>query len=67
MLIGVLVGKLITDFCGLPDSRAALGNFPRAVPGQRVGIFFGVYPASKAARLDPVVGAARGDVRRGSR
>ncbi|MGB6975437.1 MAG: ABC transporter permease [Terracidiphilus sp.] len=55
VLGGILVGKLITIFVGFPTSvplwAIALGLFLASA----VGIFFGVYPASKAARLDPVV------------
>jgi putative ABC transport system permease protein len=51
---GVGVGKLFTIFVGLPSSApiwaVALGLFMAT----SVGIFFGVYPASKAAKLDPV-------------
>jgi putative ABC transport system permease protein len=55
VLLGVLVGKLITIFVGFPTAvpiwAIVLGLFLASA----VGIFFGVYPASKAARLDPVV------------
>jgi putative ABC transport system permease protein len=55
IMLGVLVGKLITVFVGFPTAvpfwAVLLGLF---LAGS-VGIFFGVYPASKAARLDPVV------------
>ena len=55
ILLGVLVGKLITVFVGFPTAvpfwAVVLGLFLAS----GVGIFFGVYPASKAARLDPVV------------
>ena len=55
VVCGVLVAKLITVVIGFPTSvqlwSVLLGLF---VAGS-VGIFFGVYPASKAARLDPVV------------
>jgi putative ABC transport system permease protein len=52
---GVLVGKLITIFVGFPTAVPLWAIFLGLVLAAAVGIFFGVYPASKAARLDPVV------------
>ena len=53
--LGVVVAKLITLIIGFPTSvqmwSVALGLFMATA----TGIFFGVYPASKAAKLDPVV------------
>ncbi len=55
VLCGVIVAKIITVVIGFPTSvqlwSVSLGLF---VAGA-TGIFFGVYPASKAAKLDPVV------------
>lgn len=55
VLIGIGFGKLITVVIGFPTSvplwAIVLGLFLAA----SVGIFFGVYPASQAAKLDPVV------------
>jgi putative ABC transport system permease protein len=55
VLCGVIVAKLITLVVGFPTNvqlwSALLGLF---VAGA-TGVFFGVYPASKAAKLDPVV------------
>jgi len=52
---GVAVAKTITLVIGFPTSvqvwSVLLGLFMAAA----TGIFFGVYPASKAAKLDPVV------------
>ncbi len=52
---GVLVGKLITIFVGFPTAVPLWAIFLGLFLAGSVGIFFGVYPASKAARLDPVV------------
>jgi putative ABC transport system permease protein len=55
VLGGVMVGKIITLVVGFPTAvpfwAVLLGLFLATA----VGIFFGVYPASKAAKLDPVV------------
>ena len=55
ILLGVLVGKLITVFVGFPTAVPIWAVFLGLFLASGVGIFFGVYPASKAARLDPVV------------
>ena len=55
VLGGVLVGKLITIFVGFPTAVPVWAIFLGLLLAGAVGIFFGVYPASKAARLDPVV------------
>jgi putative ABC transport system permease protein len=55
VLMGVLVGKLITVFVGFPTAVPLWAVFLGLFLACGVGIFFGVYPASKAARLDPVV------------
>jgi len=52
---GVLVGKLITIFVGFPTAVPIWAIFLGLFLAGAVGIFFGVYPASKAAKLDPVV------------
>ena len=55
ILGGVLVGKLITIFVGFPTAVPIWAIFLGLFLAGAVGIFFGVYPASKAAKLDPVV------------
>jgi len=55
VLCGVGVGKLITLVVGFPTSVPVWAIFLGLFLAGSVGIFFGVYPASKAAKLDPVV------------
>jgi putative ABC transport system permease protein len=55
VLCGVLVGKVITLVVGFPTSVPVWAVFLGLFLAGAVGIFFGVYPASKAAKLDPVV------------
>jgi putative ABC transport system permease protein len=55
VLGGVLVGKLITLVVGFPTVVPIWAVFLGLFLATAVGIFFGVYPASKAAKLDPVV------------
>jgi putative ABC transport system permease protein len=54
VLGGVLVGKLITLVVGFPTAVPVWAILLGLVLATAVGIFFGVYPASKAAKLDPV-------------
>jgi putative ABC transport system permease protein len=55
VLGGVLVGKIITVLVGFPTAVPIWAVFLGLFLATSVGIFFGVYPASKAAKLDPVV------------
>jgi putative ABC transport system permease protein len=55
VVVGVGVGKLITLVVGFPTNAPLWVIFLGLFLAGAVGIFFGVYPASKAAKLDPVV------------
>ena len=52
---GVSVAKLITLIVGFPTAVPLWAILLGLVMAGGVGVFFGVYPASKAAKLDPVV------------
>jgi len=54
ILLGVVVGKLITLVAGFPTSVPIWAIFAGLFVATATGVFFGVYPASKAAKLDPV-------------
>jgi putative ABC transport system permease protein len=55
VLCGVLIAKLITIIIGFPTSVQLWSVLMGLFMATGTGVFFGVYPASKAAKLDPVV------------
>ena len=55
VLLGVTVAKLGTAVIGMPSSIKLWAVVAALFVAATVGVFFGVYPARKAARLDPIV------------
>jgi putative ABC transport system permease protein len=53
--LGILVAKFVTWTTALPSSVQVWSVLMGLIVATSVGLFFGVYPATKAARLDPVV------------
>ena len=58
--LGVGVAQIITLLAGFPSAVALWSVFAGLLMATFTGIFFGVYPARKAADLDPIV-ALRAD------
>ena len=52
---GVAVAKIVTILLSFPSTIALWSVFAGLFVAASVGIFFGVYPARKAAALDPIV------------
>jgi len=55
ILFGVLLAKLVSWVTPLPSAIEPWSVAAGMLVATGVGLFFGIYPASKAARLDPVV------------
>jgi len=55
VILGILLAKIVTWTTDLPSSVQLWSVLMGLLVATSVGLFFGVYPATKAARLDPVV------------
>ncbi len=54
IIFGVGIAKLTTQLIGMPSAIKLWSVVAAMILAASVGIFFGVYPASRAARLDPI-------------
>ncbi len=60
VMLGIGVAQVVTVIAGFPSAVAVWSVFAGLVMATATGVFFGVYPARKAADLDPIV-ALRAD------
>jgi putative ABC transport system permease protein len=54
VVLGIAVAKTVTILIGMPSEVKTWTVLAGLLMAGSVGVFFGVYPARKAARLDPI-------------
>jgi putative ABC transport system permease protein len=54
VILGVVVAKTVTILIGMPSEVKPWTIFAGLLMAGSVGVFFGVYPARQAAKLDPI-------------
>jgi len=55
VLSGILIAEVITAVVGMPSAIKLWAVAAALIVSTSVGLFFGVYPARRAARMDPIM------------
>lgn len=54
IILGIILAKIVSATTSLPSTVEPFSIFLAVVMSTSIGLFFGIYPANKAAKLDPV-------------
>jgi len=54
ILLGVVLAKVVTATTSLPSRLEPVSVVLAILMSASIGLFFGIYPANRAAKLDPV-------------
>ena len=54
IVLGYLLARIVTSISSMPSSLDPSSIAAAIIVSASVGIFFGLYPASKAAKLNPI-------------
>jgi putative ABC transport system permease protein len=54
IILGILLAKGVSAATGFPSSVEPVSVLMALVMSTSIGLFFGIYPANKAAKLDPI-------------
>ncbi len=54
ILLGVLLAKIVTAATSLPSRLEPMSVILAILMSASIGLFFGIYPANRAAKLDPI-------------
>jgi putative ABC transport system permease protein len=54
IMLGVALAKIVSATTALPSRVEPVSMFVAILMSASIGLFFGIYPANKAAKLNPI-------------